>query len=282
MSASPAAPTKPKRAKESVSKKAKPPVDDDDRVNIGNDDDDDDAGNDNQGGVVEKQNAQVVKEKKEKTEEERQQEMEEARSELEKLDPTSEPKRWMIGKPPEMGGTEDEYEIFVQDKLPWMARAKFFSLVARTFSQAIKASGGTVGGMEDVFGNEGGNLVERGRRLRERDFTDAGQFASLALELVGYNDKFLVECYVLWLDVPRDLRGWAKTRFNEEWAPEKGRYGLRDPQHRELIETFIDQNFEEIRSFFVEELPAIGRRVALHERSKARKALGSKSDQSKS
>lgn len=229
-------------------------------------------GNDeNEQSLVDQHNAQLEKEISEQAEKSREQEIEEAQEELAKLDPTTVPVRWMIGQPPEHGGKEDDYAIFVQDKLPWMPRARFFSLVSKTMSQAIKASGGTVGGLEDVFGDGGGSLIERGRRLTQRDFGDAASFMTLAFELIGYSPEFLIECYIIWLDVPRADRGWAKLRFSEPWKPEEDKWGLKDEDHRKLIETFIDQNYEDIRSFFGEELPAIARRAALHEKAKDRK-----------
>lgn len=251
------------------------------------DDDDDDIEelvNDNQdpkGSAVERQNAEAEEKRRQNEQESREKEIEKAQAELEKLDPTTDPVRRVIGQPPEHGGGEDNYLTLVQDKLPWMPRQRFFALVGKTMSTAIKATGGDVGGMADVFGAEGGSLIERGRRLTQRDFTDAASFFSLAMELVGYSPDFLIECYVIWLDVPRRDRGWAKQRFNEPWDPEKGKWGLKDEDHEDIIQTFIDQNYEEIRRFFVETLPGIARRVALHERSRKRAPLvrESKSDQ---
>lgn len=227
---------------------------------------------------AEEQAQDVEAQRAEKAEKEREREIEEAREELDKLEPSNKPVRWMIGKTPEHGGTEKQYSIYVQDKLPWMPRQQFFALVSRTFAQALKASGGNVGGMGDIFGDEGGSLIERGRRLTQRDLTDASQFMALAFELVGYSPDFLIDCYVILLDVPRAERAWAQARFSETWDPEKEKWGLKDEQHEEIIQTFIDQNYEEIRRFFVVTLPAMGRRVALHERSRDR---ASKSDQSK-
>lgn len=228
------------------------------------------------GSKVEQQNAELQDQKQSEAEAEREREIETARLELDKLEPRTVPVRWMVGKTPEHGGNEKQYSIYVQDKLPWMPRQQFFSLVARTFSQAIKSSGGNVGNMADVFGGEGGSLVERGRRLTERDLTDASQFMALAFELIGYSADFLIDCYVILLSVPRNEREWARMRFSEPWDPDADKWGLKDEHHEQIIQTFIDQNYEEIRRFFVETIPDLGRRIALHEKSKDR---ASKSDQ---
>lgn len=220
---------------------------------------------------VEEQAADAAAQAKKDIEKSHEAEIEEARAELEALSPTTEPVRWVIGKPPEHGGKENQYSIYVQDKLPWMDEKVFFSHVARTFANAIKSTGGDFGGMADVFGDEeGGSIIERGRRLGQRDFGDAASFLTLAFELVAYSPMFLVDCYIIILGVPRDDRRWARLRFAEPWDPEKDKWGLKREDHKKIIDTFIDQNYEAIRSFFVDELPAIAKRVMLHERSKDR------------
>jgi hypothetical protein len=233
---------------------------------------------------VEEQAEDVAKKTKAQEAKERKAEIEKHRKALEALSPSSDPVEWHIGRTPEYGGKEKHYSIYVQDKLPWMARQKFFALLSRTFSQAIKASGGSVGGMGDIFGSdEGGSLIERGRRLTQRDFMDASSFMTLAFELVGYSPDFLVECYVLWLNVPRVERSWARERFNEPWDPEKELWGLKDEDHERLIEIFIDQNYEDIRDFFAVRLPKLAQRVAAHEKAKDRnRDQESESDLSKS
>ena len=57
---------------------------------------------------------------------------------------------------------------------------------------------------------------------------------TLAFELIGYSADFLIDCYVILLDVPRTEREWARMRFSEPWDPDKEKYGLRDEQHGAL------------------------------------------------
>lgn len=264
------------------------PDDDDDAIDdteidesvVEHNDDESDELEQPEGGFVEDQArrvAQKTTEKREQTEEERQEDIEEAAAELRKLEPIDEPISWTIGQPLEMDGNKDTYSIYLQDKLNWMPRQKFFALVTKTMSNAIKEAGSDASQMAEVFGGEG-SIIERGRRLSQRDFTDAASFFTLAMELVSYSPQFLVDCYVIWLEVPRDERRWARDRFSEPWNPAKGQWGLKDEDHEKLIATFIDQNYEDIRRFFVVTLPGIARRVSLHEKSKDRK---SKSDRSK-
>jgi hypothetical protein len=207
----------------------------------------------------------------------------EAEEAMEILEPKIEAKRWVIGKPPEEGGKSTQFSVYTQMPLGYMARNRMFSLIGRTMSAAIKATGGSVGGMEDVFGAGGGTLVERGRRLGSRDFQDASQFFALAMELVGYVPDFLSDFYSIALEVPIGERGWFREVIEIPYRPEQDQWGLSEDDGIEMIEIFIDQNYEDIRRFFIERLPKIGRRAAQREQEhKSSKSNGSAPQQSKS
>jgi hypothetical protein len=205
----------------------------------------------------------------------------EAEEAMEILEPMIDAKRWVVGKPPDQGGKETEYSVYTQLPLGYMARNRMFSLIGRTMSAAIKATGGSVGGMEDVFGSGGGTLIERGRRLGARDFQDASQFFTLAMELVGYAPDFLSDFYAIALEVPIGERGWFREVIEQPYRPNDDRWGLSEDAGVEMIEVFIDQNYEDIRRFFIEKLPRIGRRATQREQDH-KKAHESTSPQSKS
>lgn len=185
------------------------------------------------------------------------------------VDSLKEIRRWVIGKPPEHGGQENEYSVYVQQPLGWMARSRFFSLVTAAMSKAIRATGGDVAGMGDIFGEGGGTIRERAQKLSQRDFQDASQFAAMALELAAYVPDLLSEAYCVWLQVPNGERFFAKQVFEMPWDPENNKWGLRDEDHRTIIGTFVDQNYDELRGFFTEDLPAIARRVVVNEKARA-------------
>jgi len=210
--------------------------------------------------------------------------IDEAEEAMEILEPLVEAKRWVVGKPPEQGGKSTEFGVYTQQPLGYMARNRMFSLIGRTMSAAIKATGGSVGGMEDVFGAGGGTLIERGRRLGSRDFQDASQFFTLAMELVGYVPDFLSDFYSIALEVPvGGERAWFREVIEIPYRPEQDQWGMSEDMGIEIIEIFIDQNYEDIRRFFTERLPRIGRRAAQREQEHSKaKNNGSASPQSKS
>jgi hypothetical protein len=188
---------------------------------------------------------------------------------MEILEPKAEAKRWIIGKPPERGGKDTQFSLYVQQPLGYMARNRLYGLIGRTMSAAIKASGGSVGGMEDIFGaGAGGTIIERGRRLSQTDVADASQFFTLAMELVGYAPDFLAEAYAIMLEVPYGERPWFKDVIEQPYRPDEDKWGLDEDDGIEMIEIFIDQNYEEIRRFFVVKLPKIAQRARSREQDR--------------
>jgi len=189
----------------------------------------------------------------------------EAEEAMEILEPKAEAKRWIIGKPPEEGGKDTQYSIYVQQPLGYMARNRLYALIGKTMATAIKQSGGSVGGMDDIFGVGTGTLIERGRRLSQTDFADASQFFTLAMELVGYAPDFLGEFYAIILDVPYGERVWFKNVIEQPRISSDDKWGLSEDDGLEMIEIFIDQNYEDIRRFFVVRLPRIAQRARQRE-----------------
>jgi hypothetical protein len=197
-------------------------------------------------------------------------------SDLEEEDEILEPlvmaRRWVIGKPPEHGGKATEYEVYYQRPLGFMARNRFIALVTKTMSTAIRATGGDIGGMNDVFGEGEGSILDRGKRLREHDFKDASSFFALAMELIGYAPEFLSECYALFLDVPNNRdRGWFKEVIDRRYDPENNHWGLSEEAGIEMIELFIHQNYEDMRRFFLEKLPKVAKRISQIEKTRVKK-----------
>lgn len=190
------------------------------------------------------------------------------------LDPLANEKVWVIGKPPEDGGTEDQYSRYVQRPLGYIQRARFFALVSRTVAEAIKAGGSVRFNGTDLLAGEG-TIRQRAYAMTESDFGDVASFVALAMQLVGYVDDFLLDCFCLWLDVPKSEITWAKRIMAMPHDPANNLYGLSDDQAEEIIAHFIDQNYKDIRDFFAERLPRLAKRAQSQERriSSSKKSL---------
>jgi hypothetical protein len=197
---------------------------------------------------------------------------------LETLEPMTEPREWIIGKPPTEGGEDDEYSRYVQRPLGYMQRMRYFALVSSTITEAIKAGGTINMGATDLFGGEG-SLRQRAAALTDADFADAGSFMALAFQLLAYSPDFLLESYCMWLDVPGKEKGWAKRVMSQPRDPSRNKWGLTDEMGLGMVETFIDQNYEDTRRFFVEKVPKLLTR--LRQREDEQKGHESESDLSK-
>lgn len=197
--------------------------------------------------------------------------------ELDKLEPLNAPRTWVIGKPPEHGGKESTYSVYVQDRLGYMPRMRFFALVSKTIVQSMKSSNSL-----DIPGldmRDGLSMRERADLISAGSFESAGDFFKLALELVSQSPDFLLQCYCLWLNVPRKEVSWAMQVMEQPWDPDRDHWGLKDEDGLEMVEIFIDQNYEDIRRFFGEELPKVMKRAQAAE--KKFQGRESQSDQSK-
>ena len=201
-------------------------------------------------------------------------EIREADEAMEILEPKIEAKRWIIGKPPEEGGKDTQFSVYTQQPLGFMARNRLYALIGRTMAEAIKTTGGSVGGMEDVFGaSSSGTIIERTQRLGKRDLADASQFFTMAMELVSYVPDFLSEFYAIVLDVPYGERTWFKQLIEQPYRPYDDKWGLDEDAGIEMVEIFIDQNYEDIRRFFTERLPKIAQRASQREQQHKEKTL---------
>jgi hypothetical protein len=196
-----------------------------------------------------------------------------AEAELDKLQPLVEVVSYTIGKPPESGGEKNEYSIYVQQPLGYIATLRFYGLVGKTIAEAVKAGG--VVDLGDAFNQAGGNIQERAKQIMEQSFNDAGSFAALLFQLVAYSPDFILEFYCIALDVPIAERRWAKAVMEQPHRPEQNKWGLTRKQGQEIIERFIDQNYDEVRDFFADIVNNVSKRVRKNE--KRRKSTSGRS-----
>jgi len=201
---------------------------------------------------------------------------------IELLDPIAEKKSYTIGKPPEHGGKKNEYEVYTQQPLGHIDLLKFYALIGNVISESIKAGGTAVMGMDDVFGPDAGSIRQRIGALTNQDLTDASGFATVLFKVMAFSPDFVLDFNCIALEVPNSERQWARAVMSMPYRPEEDKWGLTAEQSQEILERFVDQNFEDIRRFFVESLPAIAKRTvhAERRRQEAMKAKESKRPES--
>jgi len=89
--------------------------------------------------------------------------------------------------------------------------------------------------------------------LSADDLRQADSFVMIAAKLTEHAPDFLLDSFCIWLRVPESDRYWVKEVLKDE---------LDDQTAMGIIETFIDQNVEEIEGFFTKQLPSVAKRVS--------------------
>jgi hypothetical protein len=171
---------------------------------------------------------------------------------LDILVPKSEPKTWVIGQ----GDFTREY---VQRPLGFIEKMQWFALVGGVLEKSM--SGDNALSMNNLLSAPAG----RGDALTMEDFRDADTFIQAVGKLLVEAPTFLQDSFCIWLSVPDYDRDRAKELM--ALPPEEG--GLTDDQGLEIIEIFIDQNYEALDSFFREKLAALRKRVVARQKAAA-------------
>lgn len=151
--------------------------------------------------------------------------------------------RWEIGP-------DGARRAYVQRPLSFIAKMQWFSLVGEVLDKALSGEGGM--SLNSLFSAPG-----RPGELTMADFRDADTFVQAISKLLSAAPDFLVKSYCIWLAVPdyeRDLVAELMAL-----PPDEG--GLTDEQGIEIIEVFIDQNYEALDRFFRDLVGRLGKRV---------------------
>lgn len=190
-------------------------------------------------------------------------------------DPLTEPKRYCIGKPPDMGGEDNEYSYYTQRSMGYIQMLRWTGLVSKSVAEAIKAGGAV--DLGDAFNSSSGTVQDRAKQIIENSFNDAGSFAALLFQLIAYSPDLILETYCYALDVPNGSeRTWAKRVMEQRWDPELGHWGMQREDGQEILERFIDQNYEELRGFIEGLVRGIVARVRANEKRRVSNSAQSK------
>lgn len=168
------------------------------------------------------------------------------------LVPKVEPKEWKIGP-------DDMPLVYIQRPLSFIQKMQWFSLVGDVLDKSMSGEDGI--SVNEILTAPGDPRTG----LSMDDFRDADTFVRAVGKLIVHAPEFLLDSYCVWLAVPTHQRGLVK----EVMAMHESEGGLSDDQGLEIIEVFIDQNFDALADFFGGKIATLQRRVA--QRQEARK-----------
>ncbi len=168
--------------------------------------------------------------------------------------PKAEPKSWtlkQIGKDGELV----ESRTYVQRPLAFFSKMQWFALVGEVIDKSISGNEGLR--LSSLF-----EMPGRGGNLSAADFREADTFVQGVGKILVHAPDFLEKSYCIWLSVPDYEQDWAKAVMNE--PADKG--GLSDDDGLEIVEVFIDQNWESLEAFFREKIASLRARIQSHQK----------------
>jgi len=141
------------------------------------------------------------------------------------------------------GKIEREY---VQRPLSYFGKMEFFAEIGDAIDMAMSSENAlTVNAMMNTVNASG---IAGGP-------TDLDSFVAGITKLLRYAPNLLLNSYCIWLGIPHDERPWARAAMVHPV------HGLDDEMGLDVLEVFIDQNIDEVRSFFVERARALVERA---------------------
>ena len=149
---------------------------------------------------------------------------------VETLDPVTEEKFIQLGE-------GDTALVFEQKPLSFFGKIEFFSLVGKAVEKVL-SEGTTLGELLDVPNYD--SSVPLASSASEADV-----FIKALSRVVQNAPEILSDLYCVILAVPRAQRAYVSQRLEAE---------LTDEQGMEILDTFIDQNWEVMVSFFKERI----------------------------
>lgn len=166
---------------------------------------------------------------------------------IDTLVPRVDPRTWSLSD-----GTQDRE--YIQRPLSFFGKMQFFSLVGEVIDKAVSGDEGLR--ISSLFEAPGG----RDGFLSAADFRDADTFVQGVGKLLTYAPDFLEKSYCIWLGVPDHERKWAISVMRQP----KDQGGFSDEEGIEIIEIFIDQNWESLEDFFRNKIVTLRDRVQSH------------------
>jgi hypothetical protein len=139
--------------------------------------------------------------------------------------------------------------------LSYFGKLEFFSYLGQTID--IMTAGEVQSLLRQFFGGEENQTVSVSD-IRGTTFSGISidGLLKIASRLMMVAPDFLLECYCIWLQVPRGEREAVK----EIMASPVEDGGLADDDAFKIMEKFLDQNVDAIENFFRKQLPTLFRR----------------------
>ena len=149
---------------------------------------------------------------------------------------------------------DDSTLTYTQQPLSFFGKMELFSVLGGAIEKALSEEGGI-------------NLSElldapkrSGSSLSAADFADATIFVRGITKLVQYAEDLFKDIYCISLRIPRQERPYIKELMEDQISDEQG---------VQILDTFVDQNWDVMRSFFFEQIQPLVEKVTKKVQSSA-------------
>lgn len=145
---------------------------------------------------------------------------------------------------------------YKQRPLSYFGKLEFFSYLGQTID--VMTAGEVQQLLQQFFGSGEENTTVSVSDIRGTGLSGLSLdgILKIAARLMMVAPDFLLECYCIWLSVPRGEREAVKEIM--ESPVDDG--GLSDDDAFKIMEKFLDQNVDAIENFFRKQLPTLFRR----------------------
>ncbi len=133
-------------------------------------------------------------------------------------------------------GEGDDKLVLVQKPLTFFGKIEFFSVVGKAV-QTILIDGGSLSEILDTPDYDPSVPIQS-------QVTDADVFVKALSKIVEASPELLKDLYLVVLNVPKGQREYYALRLEE----------LSDDQGMQILDVFVDQNWEVMVSFFKEKM----------------------------
>ena len=134
---------------------------------------------------------------------------------------------------------------FVQKPLSFFGKIEFFSVVGKSVEKVL-ADGGSLTDILDAPSYDSSQPLSN-------SMSDADVFVKALSKIIANAPEILSDLYCVILAVPRGQREYVKMRLESE---------LTDQQGMEILETFVDQNWEVMANFFKERILPLYQKIS--------------------
>lgn len=136
-------------------------------------------------------------------------------------------------------GQAEHAHVYAQRPLSFFGKMELFSLLGATVNEAMKKGDISIA---DLLESPSGNISN----ISTNELKEADTFIRAVAKLVEFAPDFLKDLYCLALSVPKGERDYVKELM--ELPEDEG--GLNDNDGMEILDTFIEQNWEAMFDFF--------------------------------